>query len=271
MSPRSPGNLFRAYPVAAAVLLLASRAAADPIRVVHEEGLAHGFVGLRSLDGALIASGDLTQQAKGSRVTVRLHLQFKDGSTHEETTVYTQQGRFRLVRNHVVQKGPSFKRQVDSTIRANGRVTVRYTEEDGQEKVIEEVVKLPPDVANGLLLVALKNLPDSAEKTKVSFVAITPKPRLVELEITPMGEEPFSTAGIAHKAMHYTVKVHVPGVAGVAASVLGKTPPDSQLWVLRGDAPVLVRGEVTLAADGPLWRIEMVSPTWPSDRSSHEE
>jgi hypothetical protein len=43
------------------------------------------------------------------------------------------------------------------------------------------------------------------------MVAITPKPRLVNLEFTPAGEEPFSTAASARKATHYVVKVHVPG------------------------------------------------------------
>lgn len=254
--------------VAAAVLLMPSPAHADRIQVAHLEGLAHGFVALHALDGALLASGDLTQHTTGSRVTTRLHLRFKDGSTHEETTVYTQRGYFRLVSNHVVQKGPAFKRQMESLIHRDGRVRIRYSEEDGQEKIIEDRVKLPPDIANGMILVALKNLPPNAPKSEVSFLAMTPKPKLVKLEITPAGEEPFSTAGIARNAMHYKVKVHVPGVTGVVAAVVGKLPPDSHLWVLRGEAPVFVRGETTLAADGPVWRLDVVSPTWPSRESS---
>lgn len=238
---------------------------ADPIRVMHLEGLAHGFVALHALDGTALASGDLTQHTTGARVTTRLHLQFRDGSSHQETAVYTQRGTFRLVSDHVVQKGPAFRRQVDSTIRQDGRVVVRYSEGGGPEKVIRDKVKLPPDVANGMLLLALKNLPAGAASKTVSFVAITPEPRLVQLEIRPDGEEPFSTAGIERKATRYTVKVHVPGAVGVVAAIAGKTPPDSHLWMLQDDAPVLVRAELTLAADGPIWRLDLVSPTWPSD------
>ena len=119
----------------------------------------------------------------------------------------------RLLSNHMVQKGPAFKMQMESTIDAvSGQVKVRYTDEDSKEKVIEERLELPADLANGLILALLKNISPKAPKTTVSMLAITPEPRLVELELTPAGEEPFSTAGSGRKAMHYVVKVHMPGL-----------------------------------------------------------
>jgi hypothetical protein len=39
---------------------------------------------------------------------MRLTFRFVDGSIDDETTTYRQQGRFRLVRNHHIQKGPFF-------------------------------------------------------------------------------------------------------------------------------------------------------------------
>lgn len=247
-------------------------AQAAPVKVLHWEGLAHGFVALGSLDGVALADGDLVQTTRatsnGNRVTARLTLRFGDGSLHQETTVYLQRRTFRLVSNHVVQKGPAFKRQLDSTITADGHVTVHYTDEDGKPGALDEHVDLPADVANGMLLAILKNISPSAPKTTVSLVAITPKPRLIKLEITPAGEEPFSTGGMRRKAMHYVLKVDVPGVAGAVASVLGKTPPDSHLWVLTGEAPTFVKAEWPLSAEGPVWRIEQVSPVWPSSSPS---
>lgn len=99
------------------------------------------------------------------------------------------------------------------------------------------------------------------------MLAITPKPRRVKLEFVPAGEEPFSTAGFGRKAMHYVVKVHVPGVAGAIASLLRKVPPDSHVWILGGDAPAFVKAVTPLSQGGPLWRIELVSPIWPSGSS----
>jgi hypothetical protein len=46
-----------------------------------------------------------------------------------------------------------------------------------------------------------------------------------------------TVAGYERKAMHYVVKVHVPGVAGAIASLLGKTPPDSHVWIASGARP----------------------------------
>ena len=253
--------------VALLALLAPTSSPADPVEVVHPEGLAHGFLALHSLDGTALADGDLIQTSSGDRVTTRLRFRFKDGSTHDETTVYTQRKVFRFVSDHVVQKGPAFKMPMESIISASGEVTVRYTE-DGKEKVIEDRLELPDDLANGLILTLVKNISPKTPTTTVSMLAITPKPRLVKLEFIPVGEEPFSTAGFGRKAMHYVVKVHVPGVAGAIASLLGKVPPDSHVWILGGDAPAFVKAETPLYPDGPPWRIELVSPIWPSGSTS---
>lgn len=263
------GSFIRAAIVAGVALLAPSSSRAEPVAVVHSEGLAHGFLALRSLDGTTLADGDLLQTSSGTRVTTRLVFRFKDGSTHEETTVHTERKSLRLVSNHVVQKGPAFKMPMESTIDAvSGQVKVRYTDEDGKEKVIAERLELPANLANGLILALLKNISPKAPKTTVSMLAITPEPRLVELELTPAGEEPFSTAGSGRKATHYVVKVHIPGLTGAIASLLGKTPPDSHVWILGGEAPAFVKAELPLFPGGPMWRIELVSPIWPSGSTS---
>jgi hypothetical protein len=263
----APGGSFGGAVIVAVALLAPTSSLADPVAVAQWEGSAHGFLALHTLGGAPLADGDLIQttvpSSSGNRVTTRLVLRFKDGSTHEETTVYVQRKTFRLVSDHVVQKGPAFKTPIESTIAASGLVKVRYTDEDGKENRIEERLKLPPDAANGMILALLKNVSPKKPKTIVSLVAITPKPRLVNLEFIPAGEEPFSTAASARKATHYVVKVHVPGVTGAIASLLGKIPPDSHVWVLPGEAPAFVKAELALFPGGPTWRMELVSPVWP--------
>ena len=258
--------------IVAVALLVPTASPAEPVAVKHWEGVAHGFLALRTLEGAPLADGDLIETtvptSSGNRVTTRLTLRFKDGSIHEETTVYVQGKTFRFLSDHVVQRGPAFKMSIDSTIAASGRVKVRYSDEDGKEKEIEERLELPPDVANGMVLSLLKNISSKTPKTTVSMVAITPKPRLVKLDFVPAGEEPFSTAASVRKATHYVVKVNVPGVAGAVASVLGKVPPDSHVWVLGGEAPAFVKAELALFPDGPTWRLELLSPVWPASSST---
>src|SRR5437879_2516507 len=75
---------------------------AEQVTVRHTEGLSHGFLALRTLDGKLLADGEITQVAKGDRVTSRLHFQFKDGSIYDDTATFTQRGSFCLLSDHLV-------------------------------------------------------------------------------------------------------------------------------------------------------------------------
>jgi hypothetical protein len=250
--------------IAALAAVSPGRSNGEPIAVRHAEGLVHGFLVLRTLDGTALADGDLLQTSRGTRVTSRLIFHFKDGSLHEETAVFSERQQFRLLTDRLVQKGPSFPQPIDLTVDArNGQVTVRYTDDHGQPKTDSAHMNLPVDVANGMILTLLKNARPGAPPRSVGFVAATPKPRLVKLGISTAGEEAFTTGGAARKAMHYILKVDLGGVAGVLAPVLGKQPPDSHVWILGGEAPAFVKSEQPLYNGGPVWRIELTSPVWP--------
>jgi hypothetical protein len=181
---------------------------ADTVPVRHAEGLMHGFLALRTLDGKLLAEGEMTQVAQGDRVTDNLIFRFKDGSLYEDKTIFSQRGSFRLLSDHLVQRGPSFKYPMETSIDAStGQVTVHYKDDDGKEKVLMQRLQLPPDVANGLMFTLVKHIQPSAPQTTVSMVATTPKPRPVTLAILPLGEEAISSGNAGHKAIHYVVKV----------------------------------------------------------------
>jgi hypothetical protein len=245
-------------------LLAPHLATGEPVRVRYTEGIVHGFLVLRDLDGSALADGDLIQTARGTTVTTRLLFRFKDGSIHDETAVFSQRGRFRLLRDHLVQKGPTFPRPLDMTIDATtGECVVRYTDDDGQKKTESERLDIPADLANGLILTLLKNVRSDVPPKSVSFVAATPKPQIVKLELAVAGRERFSTGGAARTAIHYILKVDIGGLKGLIASLLGKQPPDSHVWILGGEAPAFVRSEQPLYFGGPVWRIELISPAWP--------
>lgn len=243
---------------------------ADTVAVRHLEGLTHGFLVLRTLDGATIADGDLIQNAKGARITDHLVFHFKDGSLYDETSVFTQQGTFRLLRDRLVQKGPAFKHPMETELDSStGQVTVRYTDDDGSEKVLSQRLKLPPDLANGIISILLKNIPPNAPSTTVSMLAATPKPRLVKLAISAGGEEPFWVDGSSRKATRYVVKVEIGGAAGLVAPLVGQQPPDTSVWMALGDAPAFLKSEGPLYNGGPIWRIELVSPEWSPSAPHH--
>jgi hypothetical protein len=237
----------------------------ESVAVRFKEGVSHGFLVLRTPDGKPIADGESTQVSEGDRVTTHMWFKFSDGSIYDQTTVFSQRGTFRLLRDHVLKEGPAFKGQLETSIDAtSGEVTVRYTDGHKQERVDTEHLKLPEDVANGMVFTLLKNVRPDARKITVSYVAAAPKPRVVNLEITPQGQRPFSIGRLKHKALLYSIKVKIGGATGVVASILGKKPPDSQAWVLAGDAPAFARSDGPLFGDANIFRMEVAIPAvWP--------
>ena len=239
-------------------------AAGEQIPVRHPEGLVHGFLVLRSLDGTLLAHGDLIQTSRGNRVTSRLVFRFKDGSLQDETAVYTQSGKFRLISDRLIQRGPSFPHPMEMSVDAvGGRVTIKRRAEDGSEKVEDERMELPDDLANGLALTLVKNLPSNSASTAVSMVVAAPKPRLVKVIFHRAGEESFSVAGLKRKAARFIAHVEIGGLTGFVARLMGKQPPDASVWIVEGEAPGFVKSESSFFQDGPMWRIELASPVWP--------
>jgi hypothetical protein len=112
--------------------------------------------------------------------------------------------------------------------------------------------------------VLLKNGKPEAPPS-MHFVAATPKPRVVRLETSAVGEEPFVVAGDTRTAVHYVLKVEIGGFTGFFAKLLGKQPPDTHVWIQHGDFPAFVRSEGPLAVGGPTWRIELTGPRWQNE------
>jgi hypothetical protein len=250
--------------IALVMCALPSGASAEPIPARHIEGTVHGFLAVRSKEGRVVAVGDLFQVVHGDRVTARLLFRFKDGSVDDETTVFTQRGTFQLITDHHIQKGPSFPQPMDLSIDVpSGQVTVRSAGKDGKEEDKSEHLDLPPDLVNGMILSIMKNIRPEMPETKVSMVVATPKPRLVKVAISPHGEEPFSLVGSHRKATRFQLKIELGGVAGVVAPLIGKAPPEIQIWIVGGQAPAFVREEGPLYQGGPVWTIQQTSPAWP--------
>ncbi len=258
---RSARRSIRVLRVAASVLLAGSLSAqAEPIKVRHPQGSAHGFVDVTTLEGTRIAVGDLLQRTHGNTVSSRLILHFFDGSLDDETTLFSQQGVFRFISDHHVQKGPSFPKPVDTTIDAEtGLVT--FTDSKGEVRSVH--ADMPPDVYNGLASTMLMNLPKNAPATTISVVIAADKPRTVHLVMTQGEEVPFMLGGTPRKAVDHVVHIELGGVAGVVAPLIGKQPADYHVLLLTGEDPAFIREEGQLYEGGPVWRIQQISATFP--------
>lgn len=232
----------------------------------YPEGTTHGFLVLRDLTGRALAAGDLTQIVCGNKVVARLQFHFKDGSLDDETTVFSQRGRLRLISDHHIQKGPAYPMPLDVSIGvSSGQVVTRY-QDRGKQVEVAEHMDLPADLANGMVLYILKNIKSDTKQLKVHYLASMPKPRVVELAIQEQDKERFDIANAAHDATHYVMKVDLGGITGMVAPLIGKAPADLNLWVSDGDAPAFIRMEGQLYNGGPIWTVEMAAPVWPKAR-----
>ncbi len=247
-------------PFLLAVALMSTTLQADPVPVRHPQGSAHGFLVLLDLDGARLATGDVTQTLHGNEVTSRLTFRFRDGSVDDDTTIFSQLGTFRLISDHHIQRGRSFPTPIDVLVNARTGEITSHTK-DG--KVEQHHLDLPADVSNGLPPNILMNLDPGTPETKLSFVAPTEKPRLVHLSIKPVGDVPFTIGGTHRKAIDYLVHVEIGGITGVIAPMVGKQPADYHIWILGGPSPAFIREEGQLYDGGPIWRVQQVSPSFP--------
>jgi hypothetical protein len=249
-------ELLRTLALCACALPALQQARAAPVAVRYHEASAHGFVVLRSDTERRLAAGELTQTANGKQVTARLTLHFKDGSLYDETTVYSQDATFRLLSNHVRQYGPAFAKPTDAYIDVQkSEVTLSESKDGGNAKTHH--VEIPDDAANGLVLVLLKNMPVPTPDTTVSMITSSSKPRVVRLKIHSEGRENFDVSGYVVKAMHFVVHTDIGGLTGLLASVAGKQPPDTHIWLTSGAVPTFVKFRGPLFEQGPIWTVEL--------------
>jgi hypothetical protein len=245
------------------VLLWPRPLAAAPVPVRFVEGVTHGFLLLRTLDGKLIATGDLLQVGRRGEVETRMVFRFNDGSMFDETVVFTQQHVFTMQSYRLAQRGPAFTEDTDISLeRASGKYRVRIkAHKDGREDVLDGTLDLPPDVYNGMVLTVAKNLSKGASET-VHIVAFTPTPRLIELEVAPSGEHKMLVGELTKTAIHYTFKPQLGSWLKLFATLLGRVPAEYHVWIATDEVPAFVRFEGPLNTTGPAWRIELTSPRW---------
>jgi hypothetical protein len=102
------------------------------------------------------------------------------------------------------------------------------------------------------------------------MIVATPKPRLVKLAISPKDEQTFSLAGFERKAQRYEIKIELGGVAGAVAPMIGKQPPNIQVWIEGGQIPGFVGEQGQIAADSPIVSIEQTGPNLPAAAHASE-
>lgn len=235
---------------------------AQNITVRHEEGATHGFLVMRNTAGQPVAYGDMIQDTKDGLVNSRLTFRFKDGSLYDDTTLFSEHRVFRVLRDHLVEKGPSFKRPMETWLNANTGEFKALTTDKGKHKSVSKKIKVPDNLASGIIYVVLKNIDPKTPSTTVSIVVGTPNPRIVKLLISPHGEQRFAIGDLHKTAFHYVIKFDLGGVTGVIAPIIGKQPANMDVWIAANGMPTFLMSRGQLFEGGPIWTIALTTPRW---------
>jgi hypothetical protein len=236
--------------------------AAIPVRYV--EGSVHGFVRLTTSDGKPLADGDLVQVVRDSTIESRMVFAFPDSSVFEETVAFMQRDVFTMLRYHLLQRGPAFATDLDATLLRSGDYQVTATPHaGGGQQHYSGKLALPPDVYNGMVITIAKNLLVGTTTT-VHFVAFTPKPRLIGLELTSASAPPTVLGRHAERTVLVTLKPRLGPFVHLFASLFGRMPPDSHAWIVTQGSPAFVRFEGPMYL-GPVWRLDLVAPPASND------
>jgi hypothetical protein len=251
---------MRSLLIALVLLLLGagsvSAEEAQPVKPRQVLGTLHGFPSMSDTSGQVIADGELTQERAGDRVRVRIRWAFADGRDVEERDEFQvdeilAQRRFSFVES----RKETELRRFEVDFLAGTAVAVTRNEK-GEVEREESKLELPAGRAfagygTALAVSDLSLGPGAA--AEISFVAFTPKPRVVTLKVTRDREEPLSVAGRSIPTDRYTLHAEIPFPASLFVSA-----KDAHLWFTHTPPPALVRAEQNLAAkDDPVVVIDV--------------
>lgn len=246
-----------------AMMILGGAAQAEQVPVKHVQLPMHRFMVARSEAGKVIANVEFSQAVQGDQVTMRLTYRFVDGSIDDETTTYTQQGSFRLVRDQHLESGPFFSRPIDFTVdAASGIVTSRAMDGNGKEHVERKHMDLPNDLANGFVGTLLLNVPPKVAPFRVGMLVPVAGGRLIHLLISPEDEQTVHLAGQNFKAAVFRVHPELGGIVGFFARLLGLQPKDIMVWVLEENQPAVAVIVGQLGGSGPVISSDLVGTSF---------
>lgn len=217
----------------------------------------------RSETGKVIANLEFSQAVNGDEVTMHAVYRFLDGSLDDEETTYTQQGRFRLIRNHHIQSGPFFARPIDFTIdAASGVVTSRSVDKNGRTHTVSKHMALPDDLANGIVGTLLLNVSPDTAPFRVGMLAPVGSGRLIRLLISPAEKQTVRLSNQIFPATVFRIHPELGGFVEFIASLIGLKPKDVMVWVLEGDDPAVAVIEGQLGGSGPVISSDLVGSTF---------
>lgn len=254
MSLCSP--LSRRLVTLALACALPALAWAGPVVARRKQEPMHRAFVLKAPGGKVLAKAEETAVVTGDQVQSRLTFHFPDGSLDDEQAVFTQNGVFRLISDHHVQKGPAFPAAMDIVIDVPSQKVIWHETHFGKDRVRSAFVHLPDDLANGIMPLLVENFPPGASAMNVSWVALAVRPLIATISVHPNGASEQDPNGTPVRANEFILHPELHGVVSLLAPLLAKQPADIHIWVSDEKLPSFVRLAGPFYQGGPVWTVE---------------
>jgi hypothetical protein len=227
------------------VLGAATSAAEEPTAVpmLHAIGTLHGFPSMSDVYGKIIADGELTQELSGDHLMVHVHWVFADGRKVDEHDDF-RVGRD-IAQEHfswVETKGGEELRRFNVDFATGKAFAVTR---DDKQKAKREEAQL--DLSGGRAFsgygAALAVTEKAGADTAITFIAFTPQPIAVTLDVHRDIEEPITVAHRSISCDRYTLHPRIPFPVSVFVGA-----KDAHLWLTHSSPHALLRSEQNLLA-----------------------
>lgn len=245
----------------AVVAFAAGRARAasptPPIALAYVEGDLAGTSPIWSPDGKrLIGLIDYRQRRERDRLVITRVARFKDGSSDEDEAEARVGEHLESIRGRMVIRDTRGKPTVDVAIDVGKRRLTGFYVDDGKRVDVDQEADIGPGTYWGALFnLVLKNFEKNASGDAVTFqtVAITPKPRVLDMVFTRAGGTTIRRTGGTVKTTHFTL---FPTVNFLVDPILRRFVPKTEFFMDGGEPPMMIRFDGPRNYTGVMMRLE---------------
>jgi hypothetical protein len=221
-----------------------ARESGDPIQLQWMEGDVAGMTTIWSPDGLkVIGFVEYHQHRQGDRLEAARVARFADGSSDEDQVEARVSGTLEALRGRSIirdQRGASI---VDLTIDVPGGRITGFTGVGEDRRTYDEKVDLPAGTYWGpLIFIVVKNFDQNATDDRLVFrtVAPTPRPRVVDMELTRHGVTSVSPPGGKLDVVLLSLR---PTINWLVDPIVQRIAPSTQFFMQPGAPPALARFE----------------------------
>jgi len=224
-------------------------------------GAAHGYPGLRDINGKKIADGEFRQWVEDHHLYVVITYRFPNGQLWEEKSRFRQGSE--LVQEQwswkEVAHGKSQREFIADLVSGIAAAHIRKDNKDVSEKIQVESGRTFAGFGFTIALSNLRKRLLKGEQLELKAVGFSPfptlKPQVVTVKLSHVGVQHMRMGGRSVKGDEFIIHPEIPLIAKLFVSV-----PDTKIWLTNPAPAGFLRweGPIVLPTD-PMIRVDLLS------------